>query len=385
MTAVLDEARVGPALLDLAEWLADPATPAFVGRTLVAEDDGDSRYYPDPDDPSIQYTSVTWILGATQRKPYLEKWHSRVSAQFAVDNWARIGDILASAGERAAVAWIQHEALRRRDVASEAGRWQHDVLEALLLDRAIPDPPVWLTEMNLDGEPLTQRRLDRWADGLTGFLADYRPEVLMSEATVLNPPEGVGGTLDCGAVLPHYGPTLIDLKSGRTVDRTTPVQLEAYRRMRQVVLPLGVRAEMPAFERTAVLHLRPDYARGYKLLPMPCGPRQWSAFLDARRQLATLEALPAVGRRADYPPSWDADGALLPPPVLPMVEDVETTGFPRAVLAGAGMEWLTDLTQFTADELLAVKGVGPKRVDAIRAALAAYGLALVGEQLGEVA
>jgi hypothetical protein len=378
VTTVLDvePTRLGRALVDLAEWLADPQTPTFVGRTLTAQDGGDSRYYPDPDDPTTQYKSVTWILGATQRKPYLERWHGTTAAKFAVRNWAMLGEILASAGEQAAIEWVMSEAERVRSVKSEAGRWQHDVLEALLLDRPIPDPPAWLVGMEMDGEPLTQHRLDRWADGLTAFLSDYRPHVLMSEATVLNPPEGIGGTLDCGAILPHYGPTLVDLKSGRTVDRTTPLQLEAYRRMRQVVLPLGERAEMPLFERTAVLHLRTEYQYGYKLLPMPSGRAVWSQFLDARRQLR---------RRAEYPPSWDTDGHLVAPPVLPMVEDVDTAGFPRSVLAGAGMEWLTDLTQFTTGELLTVKGIGPKRVDAIRAALSAHGLALLGEQLGEVA
>ena len=385
MTAVLDEIRVGPALVDLAEWLADPSTPSFVGRSAIAEDDGDARYYPDPNDPTVRYQSVTWVLGATQRKPYLEKWHGTTAAKFAVRNWAMLGEILASAGERAAVDWVMTEAERIRSVKSEAGVWQHDVLESLLLDRSIPDPPAWLVGMEMDGEPLTQHRLDRWADGLTAFLSDFRPDVLMAEATLYNPAEGIAGTADCGAVLPHYGPTLIDLKSGATVDRTTPLQLEAYRRMTAVGLPFGEMAAMPAFARTAVLHLRPTYQRGYKLLPMPCGGRQWSAFLDAKRQLRTLESHPAVGRRADYPPTWDEQGRLVAPPVTPMVEDIEYPGFPRSVLAKAGMEWLTDLAEFTAAELLEVKGVGAKRVDAIRGALAAHELALAGEQLGEVA
>jgi hypothetical protein len=147
-------------------------------------------------------------------------------------------------------------------------------------------------------------------------------------------------------------------------------------------------AEMPRFKRTAVLHLRPHYQHGYKLLPMPSGARQWSAFLDAKRQLQTLESHPAVGRRADYPPTWDEAGQLVAPPRLPMVEDVEHPGFPRAALLKSGLfEWVTDLTQFTADDLRSVpkegrgvRGVGAKGIDAIRGALAAHGLALAGEE-----
>ena len=304
-----------------------------------------------------------------------------------------IGEMLATVGEKATVEWIQQESLRRREVASEAGRWHHDVFEALLLDRAIPDPPEWLLGHQLAGEPLTQYRLDRWADGLVNFLAHYQPDVQMSEATVYNLTEGYAGTLDTVMVLPHYGLTLIDAKSGATVDRTTPVQCEAYRRAELVGLPFGEFAEMPPVQHAKVLHLRPHYQHGYKLLPMPSGPRQWGAFLDAKRQLRNLETLTPIGRRADYPPSWDDRGRLVPPPSLPMIEDVEFSGFPRSALVKSGLfEWLPDLAQFTADDLLSVpkkgrgvRGVGEKSIDAIRGALAAHGLALAGEQMGEVA
>ena len=65
MTAVLEvePTRIGRIIRDLSEWLADPATPQFVSRTAEAYDLGDARYYPDPNDPSVQYQSVTWLLG----------------------------------------------------------------------------------------------------------------------------------------------------------------------------------------------------------------------------------------------------------------------------------------------------------------------------------
>jgi hypothetical protein len=394
VTAITAEpAAPGRVLVDLAEWLADPANPSWVGRSLTATSEGDSRFYYHPDDPAIRFWSITHVLSMAQRKTYFERWQAAVAARTAFRGAAMVDAILAFGDERQAVAWVLAEAERIRSVAAEAGRYLHDVFEALLLGTPTPKAPAWLVGEYLQDEPLTQDRLDRWAVGLGNFLDDFQPTVHMAEATVLHPRQGVAGTLDAAFDLPYYGLTIADLKTGRTVDRTTPMQLEAYRRAPQVVLPLGEIAEKPAYDHAVVIHLRPDYRRGYKVLPMPSGDEVWHGFLDARRQFLRLQESPAIGRSAWYPPTWDADGALVAPRTVPMIEDVETPKFPRSALLDSELcTWLDELTPFAASDLLSnakartgVRKVGPVGLDAIRAALAEHGLQLAGEPTEEVA
>lgn len=394
MTAVEAEpAQLGRTLLDLAEWLADPDTPQWVGRSMTAQEDGDSRYYEDPDDPSIRYWSVTHILSMTQRKTYLEKWKANTAARATMRRNEMIDAILAFGTEDQAVAWAALEAERIRSAAAEAGRHLHDVFEALLLGRPAPEPPRWLIGMHLHDEPITAEMLEVWGQGLTNFLDDFQPEVELAEATVLHPAEDVGGTVDVGMVLPHYGRTLGDLKTGRVVDRTTPLQLETYRQCPEIVLPLGERAAMPRYDSSVVIHLRREYGRGYKVLPQPTGRKVWGRFLDAKRHFMNLQDSPAVGRRAWYPPGRDDAGVAVAPRAFPMIEDVDTPGFPRAALLRSELcTWLDELAQYRADQLLSdpkarggVRRVGPKGLAAIRLALGEHGLTLAGDEIGEVA
>jgi hypothetical protein len=394
VTAVATEpAAAGRTLVDLAEWLADSQNPNWVGRSLTATQEGDSRFYYHPDDPAIRFWSMTHILSMTQRKTHIERWQAATAARTAFRGAAMVDAILAFGDERQAVAWVVAEAERIRSVAAEAGRYLHDVFEALLLGMTTPKAPTWLIGQWLQDEPLTQERLDRWAVGLGHFLDDFQPEVHMAEATVLHPRQGVAGTLDAAFDLPFYGLTIGDLKTGRTVDRTTPMQLEGYRRAPQVVLPLGEIAEKPVYDNAVVIHLRPEYGPGYKVLPMPGGDEVWHGFLDARRQFLNLQDAPPIGRAAWYPPTWDADGHMVPPRTVPMIEDVETPKFPRsALLASELCTWLDELTPFSAADLLSdskartgVRKVGPVGLDAIRAALQEHGLTLTGEPTEEVA
>jgi hypothetical protein len=399
-TSITPPARLGSTLLDLREYLTSTGAPPFVGRSV--ESDSYHVWYVDPRDPSTRYRSITNILDETESTPWKAPWYAKMAARFAIQHWADLADMLAAGLNDEALRWVRDNAERDRSTAADCGTWLHDVLEALLLDRPIPDPPTDLIGRHLDDEPIDQERLDRWADGLLAWIEDFRPTPLMAEATVASPAEGVAGRLDFGGDFAHYGALAVDLKSGRTIAEKVYCQLWAYTRLvTQVWLPDGRRLALPRFTGAAVLRLRPSMHRGYKFMPVPeaalaAGGQEFMHRWHALRKRTALREDHPFMRTAAYPPQWRPDGSWTPPRTIPMVEDVDGTQFPRGLLTAAGLLWLEDLTHFRAEDLLSVperktkrdpapakgiKGLGAKKLDAVRAALALYGLALAGETL----
>lgn len=344
-------------------------------------DDGDARWYIDPLS-GAQYASVTFILGAAHSKPWLTPWSAKIAAETAVEHHDLIGQLLNSgeAGAReSAVTWLKDAARRRREIKAEIGTYCHDVVEALILDTPIPTPPEHL--LAADGSPIVidgeSVDLDRIIDGFTAFVEDFDPDFLMAEATVANPTHGYAGTLDFVARLRRLNNQVvgIDTKTGAVLDEWMNPQLAAYRRADEVWLnDLGDRARMPAWDLAAILHLRTDYARGYKLLDQPADDQAFAWFLACRKQLEFVEAAPPVRGRPLYPARPDGSQ----PPML--LEDVESEGLGRckAALRQAGIGDVAELAAFTVGDLLALPGVGEASVLAIVEALAAHQLTLTG-------
>lgn len=389
MTAIATEpVRLAHALEPIRHLLGDAA---FIGRHtgIVETNDDGSRWYYDPADPEIRYQSVTFTIGSTQSSPWLTSWAAKLAAEQACEHWADLGDLASSAGWPAAVAWLKEEAKRQRELAAEVGTWHHDVLEALLLDGPIPDPPKWVLGRRLTtgGEDMviTQEVLDRWAEGILNFISDYRLAPVMAEATVCNPIEGYAARVDLGAEFPGYGLGLVDMKSGQP-RASVMAQLTAQMHATEVWLPLGDRVEMPRFEWGAVLHLRQVWERGYKLRRVPTGPEQWSWFKTANRLLKAREEQPDLERLAMYPPVFAPDGSVARLPIVPMIED---SGLRCAkALRAAGLSWVHELAAFDVADIASapkrgrgIRGVGPKAVDAIRSLLAEHGLTFADETI----
>lgn len=349
---------------------------SVIGRV----EDGDSRWYIDPLS-GAQYASVTYILGATHSKPWLTPWSAKLAAEAAVEHLDLLRELVKAEGPGPAVAWLKDAAKRRRELKADIGSYCHDVVEALILDTAIPTPPEHL--IRPDGSPLVvdgeSVDLDQIVDGFTAFVQDYDPDFLMAEATVANPEHSYAGTLDFVAILRRLnGITVgVDTKTGAVLDEWMNPQLAGYRRATEVWLNhLGDRAPMPAWDKAAILHLRTDYARGYKLLDQPADDQAFAWFLSCREQLAFAENAPPVRGRPLYPALPDGSQ----PPLL--IEDIVHDGFSRTVAALhlAGVENVEDLSCLTIPEALALHGIGVGSVGPMVEVLAAHGLEFSGDQ-----
>lgn len=340
-------------------------------------EEGDPRWYIRPADEEA-FVSVTTAQGASTDKMFLREWHSKSAAVFAVQHIEEVARKLAEEGEEATVKWVKGEAKRIRDLKRDIGTHQHDILEALILDQPIPDCPEHLVGIEIDGEAVDQ---DAISDGLLNFFEDHRPIVEMAESTVANTEHGYAGTLDLGAWFPNIRirPNMpkgaricLDLKTGKTPGDEAPSQIVAYKSTDEVWLPLGETAETPRFDLCGILHLRREYRRGYKLkLVDPLDERfYFEEFLTCLRRFRFLEEKKSKVMIPFYSPQLDGSQPL------PLLEDIEGDGFGRCrkKLSEAGLDDVGDLASMTEYDVLQLKGIGPKAIEACNEVMKRYGL-----------
>jgi hypothetical protein len=368
----------------------------------------DSRFYPYPP-TGEQLDSVTTVIAGTNSKPWIKKWYGSSATAWCVDNMTLLARTLKDEGRKAAIDLGKDEAERLRSIKADAGTYVHDVQEALILwaaspgrtgaDIALPVLPEHLTEAWYDDEPLADV-VDWMVDGFIAFVTAFNPRFEATEMAVYNQPLGIAGTLDMIIALTGYavsygtGPdgtdeiaaspgsvlvVCVDTKTGRNPEGTWKEQLAAYRRMPECLMPMGDVRPMPPTDCGAVLHLRPSYPDGYLLMLVSASEDEaaWGRFRQAvsiYRDRQTVKSKPGTSIRALRP-----DGTMPGPRIC----DLASEGYGRALsplgkALGPAAE-LEDLASFTAVDLLAIKGVGPKLIETIRVMLAGHGLHLTGE------
>lgn len=403
------------------------APPGLHERAVraVRRERGDDRWYEYPRDHAL-WPSVTTVTGGTASKPWLGPWNSDVAARFAVANLVTLvrliehteaektaelqaagvltSDVIAQvarkAGEDAAISLVKTQAKLIRDLKADVGSYVHSVIEQLILwaaspgrtgtDITLPDLPEHLRGALYEGDPV-EDVVDWMITGFLNFDTDFGPEYLAAEMPVFHPQLKVAGTLDiilrlAGRVLDAAGELIaaprqvwtpcVDVKTGKHLDPAIAEQLAPYHRMPECLMPLGELVPKPPTDGTAVLWLRPEHPRGYKLVPISRGDdaAAWNRF---RRALQLWhgrnDAPPKLGKPA-YP--LRADGSV-PPRLL---ADMTGEGYGRApgALARAGVEDIEALAALTLEEVLAKPGVGPGSMPLIAKLLADRGMHLAG-------
>lgn len=363
----------------------------------MSGNDSDTYIYP----PTGEHlTRVTTVLDATHGKQrYLVPWSARLAAERCVDDIETILKILQTEGRQAAVDYAKTGAQEDRDLKRDVGSYVHKVVEALVLwqaspegagaDLALPLLPEHLADQDYDDEPV-EDVADWMISGFLNFVADFNPRFRAAEMTVFNYPLGVAGTLDmivtlpglalgpAGRFVPGGGVTpCIDVKTGKNPDVTWREQIAAYRHAPECLMPMGEILPMPATDAGAVLHLRPEHPRGYRitLISGADDAKAWNIFRRDVEIFTGRKATNAKPGKVCYP--LRPDGTIQ----QPNIADLDGEGYGRAIspLVKAGITDLEQLAAMDAGDCLAVKGVGGKVLDVIRVMLADHGLHLRGE------
>lgn len=307
-----------------------------------------------------RFDAVTSVIKATSSSEGLVKWAGRRVAEAAVDGLPTIASTVETFGRDAAVELLAKAPDRQRDGKGGIGKAVHAVAEALVLDeQASRDgrpSRLPLPEYDAEAEPYVEAFLDFYTRTGARFLA--------AEATVACREHLVAGTGDAWLELMTLGRRLlVDYKSTNNLyPAELALQLSPYYFADELWLPHGVLDTPPEVDGAAVLHLRPNGT--YKLQEVTVERADFEAFLAS---LTRYRWERDRGKRAL--------GAILRAPGEPVpLRELPSLGRCCGKLEAAGLQHLADLAEWTDRDLLALDGIGPKAVAAIRAALAAHGL-----------
>lgn len=117
--------------------------------------------------------------------------------------------------------------------------------------------------------------LEQWCR----WVADTDAQPVLVEQTVYSRRHRYGGTADAWAVIDGH-PILLDLKTGRTIPTTAPLQLAAYRWADFRLDDDGLEVPLPPTERYGVVHLTADKC---ELVQLDVTVHEWDAFRAARQ------------------------------------------------------------------------------------------------------
>jgi hypothetical protein len=203
-----------------------------------------------------KFAGVTTLLGAGLPKPALMNWAGNVTAEYAVDHWAELGDLKPSAR----LASLKRARFDDRDAAARRGTEVHRLAERLVAGEEVDVPD----------------ELAGHVDSYVKFLNEWEPDPTVVEGVVAHRKWKYCGTFDLVATM-RGQVWLLDLKTSRSgIYPETALQLAAYQHAETYLGPDGEEHPMAGLgiERAAAIHVRSD---GYDLIPLETGQDVFSA------------------------------------------------------------------------------------------------------------
>lgn len=208
--------------------------------------------------------SITGIEGIMD-KPALKYWAARQCAEYAADHL----DSLNGQPRTQVIDLVRRAPWASQQSSAKAGDTIHDAIDRFAKTREIPSKDtlaVW---------PVTERRM--WKSFLA-FVTRYHPSWVESEFTVWSHTYGYAGTADWCAYI-NGQLVLADTKTGKATYPEVGLQLAAIANADCIIEPDGTERPIPRFDRYAVLHIRPTFAR---LAPVRCIDDCFDAFRALR-------------------------------------------------------------------------------------------------------
>jgi hypothetical protein len=225
----------------------------------------DHRYTYD----GVTHPGVTSILDDVIDKSFaLKTWAAKQTAMAAL----KIGPdglrtLLDSVGENGTIKALTERSNWQKDEAAALGTAVHGYADDHINGRPIPDD---IPQIQRDYVTVYE---DWWK--LAGW------KVRTSEAYVIHPTHGYGGTLDLLCYDRDGRTILADIKTGRNVygDAAT-LQLAAYGNAELIQTPAGDLFPMPAVDRYAILHVTKDGVREIEVSIGALELLAWGAAID---------------------------------------------------------------------------------------------------------
>jgi hypothetical protein len=247
-----------------------------IAKVGVARDQW-HRYYVDGVGP---LPGVTSVVGMLDKSGPLIGWARRETARYAVNNLETVAKMVNDFGADETIKTVKTVTDKEAKDKARIGTNVHAMVEEWLrADHENRDPVI---------RPTDEER--PFIESFIAFESAVPVRWLTVEAMVCSLDYGYGGTLDGigeidGAI------TLVDVKTGATLQPSMRIQLAAYGHPSCFVgRPLDPkRYRLPKIERYALLHLRPE---GYELVYQDVTTDDFEAFIACLRLWHWQQAQP---------------------------------------------------------------------------------------------
>lgn len=238
-----------------------------------------ARFYVNPA-TRIMYPGVTSVLGM-QPKTFLGYWRSKMTAELAVKSFPFLQEMVETAGEEAAIAYLKGAADRYTKARASIGSEAHDVFERLIR-----------------GEDVGRQRqdLEPYRLNFLEFLEVVKPELVSAEDIAWSDTHQYAGSYDVimrvllsvdasGNLYadPENGQPYLIIGDWKTSKDTYPdvaLQMSAYAHADKLIAPDGTERAVPEFDGAAVLHIT-DKTWSFK--PVNAGAEVFGYFLALRK------------------------------------------------------------------------------------------------------
>ena len=218
------------------------------------------------------YPGVTTVLKVLDKSDALMNWAARQTAEAAVgmltpeygNETAPLAMLMSSVGPEGVIKALTARSGWKRDEAAQLGTRVH-----FLADDVVKGLPA--AEMTAVEKDRVMAYADWWrASGWS---------LRTSEAMLVNPEYGYGGTLDLLARDADQRTVLADIKTGKGVYREAVLQLTAYGMASLIQTEAGV-YNMPSVDRYVILHVTADGVREIEVAVGALEQVAWGACLD---------------------------------------------------------------------------------------------------------
>ncbi|MFF1597703.1 hypothetical protein ACFVYV_09425 [Streptomyces mirabilis] len=232
---------------------------------------GGSRFYVDQE-TRVTVPGVTSTIGMLP-KPFLRFWGQKLVAEAAVNSFAFLSQMIATAGEGAAVDYLKGAPNRYTKLRANIGSDAHDMFERMIRGEGR------LTERDAFGQFLVRVHPDMepYRRGFAEFLDAVNPELVRAEDIAWSDIHQYAGSFD--AILrvwviegpdgkltidPTHGPgshpvlLIVDWKTSKDTYPDVALQMSAYAHADKLIDSDGNEEPMPEFDGAAVLHITPE-------------------------------------------------------------------------------------------------------------------------------
>ena len=195
----------------------------------------------------VTYPGVTGIIKVLDKSDVLMNWAARQTAEAAIAQAANLSNLVATSGPEGVVRFLTARSSWKNEEAKVRGTDVHAKADLVV-----------------NGQP-TGELTDALRAHVEGYVAWWHASgwrIRLSEAYVIHPGLGFGGTFDLLAYGPDGETILADVKTGKGVYSETRLQLAAYG-MAELVAPVAseIAYPMPPIDRYVVLHVTEDGVR----------------------------------------------------------------------------------------------------------------------------